>query len=414
MKHPRTKRPRGYPVSQRTKPPLDLDLLIFDMDGVLVDVARSYRATIQETVNIYLETCLGFKGGKKRFVTQEDISLLKSAGGFNNDWDLTSGLLHYLLSLSGLPALPRRKRVSSIQEGMALLQKMSSRSAPRGRRWLQRKRLGSFLKRLGPLGRGPTAVRRALGNRWGGWIYGTGDLDRENLVQRIFQEVYLGDRFTSHHRLSPVFYRGKGHHLRERLLIPKQLLATLRRRLRLGIASGRPRSEAELALKRFGLLPYFRAVVTLDESRAEEDRVLHKTGRTVSRTKPHPYPILRAIRQSDLSHPRCGYVGDVPDDMLAARAARKDVDLLAIGFVGGRRQGGELEKALLRAGADVIVKDPQDLVRRITAPSRRGPHRTRPSKGWPRSALSKKPVDKTRSTPYNLSRQVVSRKFRAP
>ena len=80
-----------------------MDILIFDMDGVLIDVSKSYRETILRTVQIYLETCLGFEREKARLVTEADISLFKSAGGFNNDWDLTSGLLLCLFSILGVP-----------------------------------------------------------------------------------------------------------------------------------------------------------------------------------------------------------------------------------------------------------------------------------------------------------------------
>jgi HAD superfamily phosphatase len=86
-----------------------MDVLIFDMDGVLIDVSRSYRKAIQQTINIYLETCLGFQRKREEWVTNEEISLLKSVGGFNSDWDVTSGLLLYLLSVSGIHPLSRRK-----------------------------------------------------------------------------------------------------------------------------------------------------------------------------------------------------------------------------------------------------------------------------------------------------------------
>ncbi len=87
--------------------PLPLDILVFDMDGVLIDVSESYRKTIAKTVQIYLETCLGFKKGSAPLITEEHIASFKMAGGFNNDWDLTSGLLLFLISISGLPPLTR-------------------------------------------------------------------------------------------------------------------------------------------------------------------------------------------------------------------------------------------------------------------------------------------------------------------
>ena len=351
---------------RKTKRTLPLELLIFDMDGVLIDVSRSYRETIRQTVALYFQHCLGFRVPPKDLVTPEDIALFKSIGGFNNDWDLTSGLLLYLLSLSSLPPLPRRKRIDSVQEGVSYLRECSSPFVSKGPLRLRNKRVPSFVKRARSFGRGLKAVRRALRGSWEGWVYGSGHLGRENLVQRIFQEVYLGDRFTFHHHLPRIFYRGRGYNLRERLLIPKHVLAKLRRTIRLGIASGRPRLEAELALRRFRLLSYFESVVTLDECKAEEARVFRKTGRKVSRSKPHPYPILRAIRHTGLRNPRSAYVGDVPDDMLAANAAKREFDVLAIGFVPGRNL--EAARRLMReAGADLVIRDPRYLLR-FTAP----------------------------------------------
>jgi len=58
-------------------------LIVFDMDGVLVEVRESYRECIIETVAAY--------GGPK--LTQDDIQLHKNRGGFNNDWVLSWTLL---------------------------------------------------------------------------------------------------------------------------------------------------------------------------------------------------------------------------------------------------------------------------------------------------------------------------------
>ncbi len=103
-----------------------MDILIFDMDGVLVDVSKSYRRAIQQAIKIYLETCLGFARNRNDWVTNEEISLLKSAGGFNSDWDVTSGVLLYLLSISGIHPLSKRKQLSSIQEVVTYLKTNSS------------------------------------------------------------------------------------------------------------------------------------------------------------------------------------------------------------------------------------------------------------------------------------------------
>lgn len=59
------------------------DVLIFDMDGVLVEVTQSYREAIRETVHHFTgET-----------VSHDLIQDFKDAGGWNNDWLLSHRLI---------------------------------------------------------------------------------------------------------------------------------------------------------------------------------------------------------------------------------------------------------------------------------------------------------------------------------
>src|SRR5512133_2531675 len=58
-------------------------VLVFDMDGVLVDVSDSYRATIAATVQHFT--------GKS--ISPRMIQEYKNAGGWNNDWVLSQKLI---------------------------------------------------------------------------------------------------------------------------------------------------------------------------------------------------------------------------------------------------------------------------------------------------------------------------------
>ncbi len=62
-------------------------MLVFDMDGVLIDSSGSYRTAVQKTFEKY----------SGRQISPEDIQKVKNQGGFNNDWNLT----RYLLNKSG-------------------------------------------------------------------------------------------------------------------------------------------------------------------------------------------------------------------------------------------------------------------------------------------------------------------------
>ncbi|MGB9628621.1 MAG: HAD family hydrolase [Thermodesulfobacteriota bacterium] len=338
-----------------------MDLLIFDMDGVLIDVSKSYRKVIERTAQLYLQTCLGFRDLNRNLTEGKDVSLFKSVKGFNSDWDVTSALLLYLLSHSPLPPDQKRKKPSSIEDLISHLKKESSQFSSKKKCFFRKKSLPAFLKEVDSRGGGLNGVRQVLRGGWEGWVYGSGDLHRENLVQRIFQEVYLGEKFSSHYHLRPILYKGKGYYRKEKLLIPRKILSSLRKKARLGIASGRTRFEAELALRRFRLSTYFDALVTLDECEKEERRILQLEGKEVKCSKPSPYSILRAVQEIGLPQPKCGYVGDVVDDMLAARSAKKELEILAIGFISHPKERHR-KKSLLKAGADLVIENPKDLL----------------------------------------------------
>jgi HAD superfamily hydrolase (TIGR01548 family) len=59
------------------------EVIVFDIDGVLVEVMKSYREAIRETV-------LHFTG---ELVSQDEIQDFKNAGGWNNDWLLSQRLI---------------------------------------------------------------------------------------------------------------------------------------------------------------------------------------------------------------------------------------------------------------------------------------------------------------------------------
>jgi len=107
-------------------------------------------------------------------------------------------------------------------------------------------------------------------------------------------------------------------------------------------------------------------MVTLDECQEEETRIFHTTGRRVKYTKPHPYSLLRVVREIGIPNPRCGYAGDVVDDMLAAKASGKNLNILAVGFLPAGKKDKTMKDSLLKAGADLIVENPRGLLKALT------------------------------------------------
>jgi HAD superfamily phosphatase len=65
-------------------------VLVFDMDGVLVDVTESYREAIRQTVRHFTGQDIG----------NERIQELKNAGGWTNDWAVAHKFIHDFVAVS--------------------------------------------------------------------------------------------------------------------------------------------------------------------------------------------------------------------------------------------------------------------------------------------------------------------------
>jgi phosphoglycolate phosphatase-like HAD superfamily hydrolase len=123
----------------------------------------------------------------------------------------------------------------------------------------------------------------------------------------------------------------------------------------LGIVTGRDYDEARYPLEKWGLWDYFdpKLIVTEREVKEGEKAI----GKRLS--KPHPYPILRAIFGKESE--KCGewdlkqvakeyvLIGDSVSDVIAAKNA--GIPIICVGT------GIASRESLLRAGADIVVED---------------------------------------------------------
>lgn len=183
---------------------MKFDGVIFDMDGVIVDVSKSYREAIRQTAAYFL----------KREVKKEEVDRIKSKIGMNNDWETTYALIN-------------DKNIS-------------------------------FSK-----------------------------------VKNYFQLKYLGNGKMT------------GLIIKEKLLIPKFQFKKLRIKFgKLGIATGRPKEEAQFVIRNNRLEGIFDCIVALED---------------VKKGKPFPDSIIKVIDLLKLKS--TVYIGDSPSDVCAAEAA---------------------------------------------------------------------------------------------
>lgn len=316
-------------------------LIVFDMDGVLIDVSKSYRETVRQTVKLFFKIAPSSEKLPEPLFELADLAAVKQSGGLNNDWDLTCQVINLLFNLIEKPAVYESK------DPWARYQKTISQCPVSV--------LGEFLKSTPqPL----SALLREDGKIRNAFIYSlyTGEVGSGNIIKQIFQEIYLGrDLFEATYHLAPQFYHKQGFIHREQLLIDKRILEELARNHILAIATGRPRAEADYPLDHFGIRKYFTRVMALEDCLEEEARLLQTEAKKVSLSKPHPF-MLDAIA-ADCKNPgaECFYIGDMPDDMMAAK--KTAAGYKAIGLIMSAPDKRSLEKELKRAGADTIIEN---------------------------------------------------------
>jgi phosphoglycolate phosphatase-like HAD superfamily hydrolase len=215
--------------------------------------------------------------------------------------------------------------------------------------------LGDF---LGSTPKPLSVMLQRAGKTKNALIYGlyTGDVGSGNIIKQIFQEVYLGkDLFKATYDQTPRFYRGDGLIRREALLTNKGFLEELAAEHVLAIATGRPRAEADYPLDRFGIRKYFTRIMALEDCLEQEKRILITEGQKVSLSKPHPYMLDALAAETQLPVAEYVYIGDMPDDMLAAK--RSATGYKGIGMLLSTPDKALLKADLLKAGADSIIED---------------------------------------------------------
>ncbi len=305
------------------------DAFIFDIDNVLIDTRKSYLESIIKTVEVYLSYgqipffSAGKGKSKKPLLTLEDIEEFKLLGGFNDDWDCTYGLLVYLLSL------PVKKRtLDDLREKIAI---------------------ASFVKKVKKRPLGTSGITDMVGAHSGIKI---------ERIGRIFQEIYLGKSlFTQTEKTRPVFWKKRGLMDREKLVFRPQLLEKLKEAgIQLGIATGRPRFEAIFALRKFEILDYFDAVTTMGEVKAAEEKM------KMSLRKPHPFSLIETAKQLGAKK-KFLYIGDLPDDVYAANAAKKEINIQSAGFPLFAANPFHAQQELKKAEADFLIQHPHDLLK---------------------------------------------------
>jgi len=316
-------------------------LVVFDMDGVIIDVSASYRDTVRQTARLFFKGARCWEDLPDPLFPLSDLARVKQSGGLNNDWDLTYLVISLLFSLvkgaggntdpdpwSGYQAVIRDCDAAD------LVTYLNATDRP----------VSTLLEKKGK-------VRQSLISR-----LHSGDVGSGNVIKQVFQEIYLGkDLFESTYGIPARAHAGQGLINREKLLIDSATLDILASRYSLAIATGRPRAEADHPLDHFGIRRYFTTVYTLDDCLAEEKRIQAQQKINVSLSKPNPYMLDAIAEATKHEVSEFYYIGDMPDDMVAA--SRSAAGFKGIGILVSAPDKNSLKEQLQRAGADYVIED---------------------------------------------------------
>ena len=296
------------------------DAVIFDVDGVLVDVSGTFRVVICETTQYYCEQHLGFDASD-RLIERTETELFKAAGGFNNDWDLTLGvvLLYIFKSLKY-----QTKNPGDLRRESPTLEEFTEEIHRRGGGLAQAEE--SLIHQLSP------EQRLELSLMW----------DRKRIV-RLFQEMYAGvEHCEQLYGFAPEQFKGKGYADQEEILIDPSLL---NRRLKYGLLTGRTLEETRFAIGRAGLSQ----IIPETNWVTHDDQVLKPDGRA----------LWMAVDRMGCSSGI--YIGDTLDDLRTVRNYRdlRGSDrariIAAVVFSGAAGDTHRLQ--LLKGGAEILAPD---------------------------------------------------------
>jgi phosphoglycolate phosphatase-like HAD superfamily hydrolase len=290
------------------------DCALFDIDGVLVDIRKSYNSAIKKTVEYMLKSMTGrsFRG----LVTDRIILKFRQSGGFNNDTDTT-----YAITLAMLA------HQKSIAQGRKFLMQVAGSADESGYASVEK-----FLASYGI-------------EKWKKQLNYPAPV-KDSMLARVFDELFYGpELFRKQNNLEPKHWTGRPLIKNDRIAVSAKTMKKLHEMFggNLAIVSGRSRLAAEYSLK--PVMKYFNlgACVFLEDERREY-------------AKPNSYAIMRAMEA--MGARTAVYAGDSAEDLMMARRTEREagVKVAFVGIYGNSPDPAKTAAQFLQEGVEAIAK----------------------------------------------------------
>jgi HAD superfamily hydrolase (TIGR01549 family) len=255
------------------------DGIIFDCDGVLIDITKSYDLTIDKTVKYVLENFSHIPNCIE--INSKIIDGFKSSGGFNDEVDLTYAAILSLVAAKKLNK-PQHEFIFDVisnadSSGILSVEKYIEKLVD----------ISDIKTRLSYPG-----------------------IRNENPLYKIFDQIFYGPELYSKLFKHKSQFSGLGLIDNDIIIVNNILIEKLQNRFssKLSIVSGRGKESIRYSLKSL-----------LDKFDLKNSAFLEDEPRELA--KPNPKSLVRSINGMNCNH--CIYVGDSMEDFIMAKKATK-------------------------------------------------------------------------------------------
>ena len=253
------------------------DGIIFDCDGVLIDITKSYDQTIITTTKYVLENVFGILNPLE--INSQIIDGFKSTGGFNDEVDLTYASIISLFVANKLNTDPK-KFIFTVIENCDATGIISAEK---------------YVKSLNSI----DEIKEKLS------YPGT---HHDNLLYKIFDQIFYGSELYKNLFKIDSKFPGPGLIENDIVILNDNLISKLKIKYnsKMAIVSGRGKESVKFSLKNL-----------LNSFDLKNSAFLEDEPRDLA--KPNPLPLIRSIKGMNCRH--CIYVGDSMEDLIMAKKA---------------------------------------------------------------------------------------------
>jgi HAD superfamily hydrolase (TIGR01549 family) len=287
--------------------------IIFDCDGVLIDVTQSYDLAIIKTTKYVLENLFDIPNALE--ITSKIIDGFKATGGFNDEVDLTYASIISLYTA-------RKLKLDERDFIFKVIENCDSSGIISAEKYIQTKtQINEVKDKLSYPG-----------------------THHENPLYKIFDQIFYGP--TLYKKLFKIKseFNEPGLIENDSVILTPQLIFKLKEKYKskIAIVSGRGKESVKFSLKNL-----------LDEFDLEHSAFLEDEPREMA--KPSPKSLARCINGMNCN--TCLYVGDSMEDLIMAKKVTEDgLKTIFCGIIGTSKNPQKKLEIFEKNGASLVIE----------------------------------------------------------